>query len=1019
MAVTTLKSVPFWPDQVVEKFPHTIALLGNATNQYFRPTLTHSQEQTGNQRQVVSETSIRNVLRNATRGLIYMLRGLSSDKPKFVLLVGDLKLVFTAGTNREGNKRLFPQRVYYADSTDRARAMQQGIILQFEGVQFCSGTEFRSLEANPQIKNGLYVDELASLFKITFQERAGILRTKSQKVAREERQLSDAERDRLDTLNAFIESEYDIDCRAEQNEPRFSYVEWKASSVRHIKRVFYDFTLEAKDYERLVEKQIKLIATDDIQTESDSGLAFEVVDYEPVANQPVIRLSSAGQVQSALIPKTGTFKLMALPVLKNIRGAILKALALGETKNPWLLSLLSGEYDHPSFQHHSLVTESGAFPPTPSQQRAIEGGIATPDYALVLGPPGTGKTTVILEWVKHYAALGKRVLITSQNNKAVDNVLERLISEPNFECLRIGNESKVSASLADCLLDNKLRELQKRMFTTDPNLSDYLDRAQVFLESVQQQALKIIQTFKSIEQQSIQLDQFISQRKKLNDEHNQRSREIAGKRKDLDELLEQFSGIERKQTRGLFKLIKRGFNLITMRRLQSRITALEAMINRLEIEQKQSQDSQQQLVKEIDDTKAAITSMRQILNVIDANHPGNYAGVIEIPSLYELSSSNINALQKSIEHVKNVLRRWFEKVSTEREQSLYPLLLEHVNVVGATCIGINTKELFRNIDFDVVIVDEAGQIQAHNLMVPLSRCEKAILVGDHKQIRPIVQDEVLTELKFSQTDDELELYYQSWFELLWNTAPENRRFMLDTQFRCPSEISDFVSAAFYDGKYYAGKNKLNSAPLLKFFPTPFVWLDTAKMNNNSEQFKNGQFAGNRSESNIVVEVFKRALEARPELLGNREIAIIVPYKAHIAQIKKRIKALQQAGELPSLEIPMSELVASVDSFQGQERELIIFACSRSNERGNVGFMKAWQRMNVAVTRAKRQLVIIGNTETMTKLTKEDAPDAEFKRAMQFLVAQLQQSKSILPGFWFLPKAKNKSQDPSNQRGLNA
>ncbi|TKF94750.1 AAA domain-containing protein, partial [Vibrio sp. F13] len=139
-----------------------------------------------------------------------------------------------------------------------------------------------------------------------------------------------------------------------------------------------------------------------------------------------------------------------------------------------------------------------------------------------------------------------------------------------------------------------------------------------------------------------------------------------------------------------------------------------------------------------------------------------------------------------------------------RQQALYKILIENVNVVGATCIGINTKALFRELDFDVVIVDESGQIQLHNLIVPLSRANKAILVGDHKQLPPVVSDEVLEEVEAKDFGDYKDLYRLSWFEHLWNAAPDDRKIMLDTQFRCPSIISDFVSEAFYEGNYFAG-----------------------------------------------------------------------------------------------------------------------------------------------------------------------------------------------------------------------
>jgi superfamily I DNA and/or RNA helicase len=148
----------------------------------------------------------------------------------------------------------------------------------------------------------------------------------------------------------------------------------------------------------------------------------------------------------------------------------------------------------------------------------------------------------------------------------------------------------------------------------------------------------------------------------------------------------------------------------------------------------------------------------------------------------------------------------------------------------------------------------------------------------------------------------------------------------------------------------------------------------------------------------------------PELVERREIGIIVPYRKHLQQIQSRIKQLQKTKAFPELSIPLNELVASVDSFQGQERELIIFACSRSNKRGNVGFLKEWQRINVALTRAKKQVIMVGNTETMTHLPKSDvdSADKDLKQAMQLLVKKLQGRNAILPGFRFFPKKQTKT-----------
>jgi superfamily I DNA and/or RNA helicase len=113
-----------------------------------------------------------------------------------------------------------------------------------------------------------------------------------------------------------------------------------------------------------------------------------------------------------------------------------------------------------------------------------------------------------------------------------------------------------------------------------------------------------------------------------------------------------------------------------------------------------------------------------------------------------------------------------------------------VDVVGATCNCINTNSAFRDVPFNTVIVDESGQIQLHNLIVPLSRGERAILVGDHKQLPPVVQQEITDELDARGVD--AALMKDSWFERLWHATDDGRKVILDTQYRCPAIISDYI-----------------------------------------------------------------------------------------------------------------------------------------------------------------------------------------------------------------------------------
>ncbi|RAJ92967.1 DEAD/DEAH box helicase [Aliidiomarina maris] len=1015
MPIDVKQSVPFWPQELIASYPYPILLLVKGSETFFK-SITRASERT--------ETDIRSELQDVTRGLLYVNRVREDGTQDYNLLVGDLKVCFRDGSGGNGDPRLYPAQSHLATNTDRARGLKQGIVLDFQGIEYCTGQQTRqSYETqNSDYVSGRHVEVLKSLLETSLLERAQDLRA-GQDVGFTP---TEAQQERLTMLSHFINSEYDLECLEQQQQAPYHYVSRQAASVRYVRRQFFDLTFGTEDYARLCQTQPKLLTIDSFDTGGED-ISLEVVDFEPAPDHPVIRVSPSQQAEIRDIPENGVLKLMALPTLKNVRLAIVEQMQQGEAANPWLLPLLSHEHEHADFEAPAVEVGGGEHPPTASQQAAIEAGIATPDYALVLGPPGTGKTTVILEWVRYFVGQKKRVLVTSQNNKAVDNVLERLVEEPGFECLRIGNETKVSSSLSHVLLDNKVGELQQRLFEGNDPLIAYIDRAVEYVDALRVQHASIQVLF---EQYQHSEQQVASTQQELVVSEAQQRTAIADVQRfgtQINSSNAKLAELERRKPQGLMKLFTGVFHWFSYKAENSKLVEANAAKQKALQQEQQHNAAVAKLTQQLTQQRSELTTVEQQLKAYDDLHPGPYHGKTEagsqlpllaLPTLIELfaQASEADALNQTelyLTTLKQSVTDWFDKIRSERERSLYPLLLENVNVVGATCIGINTKELFRNIDFDVVIVDEAGQIQVHNLIVPLSRCDKAILVGDHKQIRPVVNDNIVQEIdmQFGLEEHERQLYEKSWFEILWQHAPESRRFMLDTQFRCPSEISDFVSKAFYDNRYYAGKNKLNSQPLLSFCPSPMVWLDTASINNNHEQRLDGKFNGNMTETNVVVEVLRRTMDEQPDLLSAREVGIIVPYQKHVEQIKRRIKTLQQRGELGNLAIPLNELVASVDSFQGQERSLIIFACSRSNKRGRVGFLSAWQRLNVAVTRAKKQLIIVGNSETMTYVAPTEsgspAPDLEFKQAMQQLVNQVDEANGLLPGFKFLPKKQVK------------
>ena len=719
-----------------------------------------------------------------------------------------------------------------------------------------------------------------------------------------------------------------------------------------------------------------------------SDLRFEVTDLQPDGDRPLIRISIERQTQWFDIPREGQLLLSVFPTLKKVRTEVLEAVKDRSTANPWLLNLFAENYESPNYVPQPVDPPPSEHPPTESQRSAIVMGASVPDYAMVLGPPGTGKTTVILSWVRHFVKLGKRVLVTSQNNRAVDNVLERLAKDDDLECVRIGNETRISSDLEDVLLDNKVRELQQRLFSDIKSSLAYLEQAGRFLQEVEASLEQVTLAQRRLRDADASLADC---ERSLRTTQSELAEAIRSREDTSAALVETRRRIDRLQNSSwptVFEYVRKAATYLPLRFAHRSQKAQELHLVELEARIKYATVELERLqgVQSAAETESASAEKAYLDWFV--RRPDDYVEEIRLPRSEDFSPYQLPEATAQIEALQEDLSLWHQKLTAERQQSLYPLLLEGVDVVGATCVGINTRALFRDIEFDVVIADESGQIQAHNLIVPLSRAPHAILVGDHKQLPPVVQEQIKEEIGDRGFDDLFDLYEKSLFELLWDRTPANRRVMLDEQFRCPSVIIDYVSKAFYDGEYYSGPGMDLKTAVFSFCPGPLVFIDTQFLPGH---YESSTYDGSRSvindnpvETRLVVELLEGALAERPELARQKEIAVIVPYRNHATRIQHAIGARRRRGKLSELDMPLTELVATIDSFQGQEKELVILPFTRSNRRGEVGFLRDWRRLNVALTRVKGQAIAIGDVKTLTSRSRHSR-DEEFKRAMKMLV----------------------------------
>lgn len=319
--------------------------------------------------------------------------------------------------------------------------------------------------------------------------------------------------------------------------------------------------------------------------------------------------------------------------------------------------------------------------------------------------------------------------------------------------------------------------------------------------------------------------------------------------------------------------------------------------------------------------------------------------------------------------------------AAEIELRINAELFGEARVIACTLVG-SAHHLLEGMKFGTLFIDEAAQALEAACWIPMKRASRVILAGDHCQLPPTVKSIAALRAGLGKT----------LMERIAENKPEVVT-LLKIQYRMNDEIMRFSSDWFYGGK-------VESAPQIKYrsvldYDHPITWIDTSNeenqitiegedapedsastassvsaANQNSDLNFKEQFVGesfgriNKAEAELTLltlaEYFTKIGKQR--VLDERiDVGIISPYRAQVQYLKKLIKKYEFFK-------PYRRLISvnTVDGFQGQERDVILISLVRSNDEGQIGFLKDLRRMNVAITRARMKLIILGNKDTMTK-----------------------------------------------------
>lgn len=331
------------------------------------------------------------------------------------------------------------------------------------------------------------------------------------------------------------------------------------------------------------------------------------------------------------------------------------------------------------------------------------------------------------------------------------------------------------------------------------------------------------------------------------------------------------------------------------------------------------------------------------------NHPA-YPELWSIrKAVREMNSQKRRKDYSERESARNRMSRLRDR-ATELEILINADLFDSARVVASTLVSSNHR-LLNGRRFPTLFIDEAAQALEAACWIAIRKADRVVLAGDHCQLPPTIKCIEAARKGLNQT----------LMEKIVDRKP-TAVSLLKVQYRMHQDIMRFSSEWFYNGELEAASEVRHRGIL--DFDTPMTWIDTSEMEFR-EEFVGETFGRiNKQEANLLLQELESYILriGKQRILDERiDFGLISPYKAQVQYLRSKIKSSGFFRPLRSL-----ITVNTVDGFQGQERDVIFISLVRANEDGQIGFLNDLRRMNVAITRARMKLVILGEAATLTK-----------------------------------------------------
>jgi hypothetical protein len=508
-----------------------------------------------------------------------------------------------------------------------------------------------------------------------------------------------------------------------------------------------------------------------------------------------------------------------------------------------------------------------------------------------------------------------RILVSSQTNAALDNVLERLRQlDAKLRQTRVARpgDSRISPAVADLTVERQMAQWREEVVRSG---ASWLS-AWAASHSVPELDLERAIRYEELARERDALAALLAEREDL----RSRLQARAGGGRDTDDEIS---------------------------------AALAERLGQLEEER----------------ASAEANATEAVARIVELEATGD-AGALEDMPVQELRERAAQAMPSDGPHVAAcreliaVIGDWRGRFG--RGPEFKAATLARSQVVAATCVGYASVPGSETIDFELCIVDEASKANATEMLVPMVRARRWVVVGDHRQLPPFLEDSLVDAELLSDHSLRPDEIRETLFDRLRRHLPKECRKTLDRQHRMAPAIGDLISECFYEGA-------LSSAPrgspawLSHALPAAVSWLTTSNLPERFES-RNGTQITNNTEARAVRLLLGKINRTAAETRSKLSVVALSGYAGQREAIRRELAPYVSSWRHLSVE------TATVDTFQGREADIAVYSVTRSNPEGSIGFLAEGRRLNVALSRGRDALVILGDHVAARTKSRENPFD---------------------------------------------